>query len=209
MTDCNVMLGKLNPEHFPAVFGPDADEPLDADAVRAKFDSAGRRDRQGDRRRAAEPRGNGGGLPAHRGREHGERDQEDLGRARLRRHEIHAQLFRRGGGAACVSRGRCAGDENGCSCIPSRACCPLTAWVWPISGRLRERRSTGGESARTGRDRGSTTWPRKRGPRWPGRASRRPSVIARAHLRYRGSHQALAVEFRIRGRDGRAVRGGA
>ncbi|WP_428926713.1 hydantoinase B/oxoprolinase family protein [Marinibacterium sp. SX1] len=37
VTDCNVMLGKLNPDHFPAVFGPDGDQPLDADAVRAGF----------------------------------------------------------------------------------------------------------------------------------------------------------------------------
>jgi 5-oxoprolinase (ATP-hydrolysing) len=33
VTDCNVMLGKLHPAHFPAVFGPDADQPLDADVV--------------------------------------------------------------------------------------------------------------------------------------------------------------------------------
>ena len=31
------MLGKLRPEFFPPVFGPNQDEPLDADAVRAKF----------------------------------------------------------------------------------------------------------------------------------------------------------------------------
>ncbi|HDR28729.1 hydantoinase B/oxoprolinase family protein, partial [Rhodovulum sp.] len=37
VTDCNVMLGKLNPAHFPAVFGPGGDEPLDVDMVRAKF----------------------------------------------------------------------------------------------------------------------------------------------------------------------------
>ncbi len=37
VTDCNVMLGKLDPDHFPAVFGPNADERLDADTVRAKF----------------------------------------------------------------------------------------------------------------------------------------------------------------------------
>ncbi|MEQ8347588.1 MAG: hydantoinase B/oxoprolinase family protein [Sneathiellaceae bacterium] len=37
VTDCNVMLGKLDPAFFPRVFGPDADEPLDADAVRTKF----------------------------------------------------------------------------------------------------------------------------------------------------------------------------
>ena len=37
VTDCNVMLGKLRPEFFPPVFGPDQNEPLDADAVRTKF----------------------------------------------------------------------------------------------------------------------------------------------------------------------------
>ncbi len=37
VTDCNVMLGKLNPDHFPHVFGPGGDEPLDADIVREKF----------------------------------------------------------------------------------------------------------------------------------------------------------------------------
>ena len=37
VTDCNVMLGKLQPEFFPPVFGPNQDEPLDADAVRAHF----------------------------------------------------------------------------------------------------------------------------------------------------------------------------
>ncbi|PZU51149.1 MAG: 5-oxoprolinase [Sphingomonas sp.] len=37
VTDCNVMLGKLSPDHFPALFGPNADQPLDAETVRAKF----------------------------------------------------------------------------------------------------------------------------------------------------------------------------
>ncbi len=37
VTDCNIMLGKLRPEFFPTLFGPGADEPLDADAVRAAF----------------------------------------------------------------------------------------------------------------------------------------------------------------------------
>ena len=27
VTDCNVMLGKIQPRHFPAVFGPHADQP--------------------------------------------------------------------------------------------------------------------------------------------------------------------------------------
>ena len=37
VTDCNVMLGKVQPTFFPAVFGPGGNERLDAGAVRAKF----------------------------------------------------------------------------------------------------------------------------------------------------------------------------
>jgi len=37
VTDCNVLLGKLQPDLFPPVFGPNADQPLDVNAVRSKF----------------------------------------------------------------------------------------------------------------------------------------------------------------------------
>ena len=37
VTDCNVMVGKLDPELFPRVFGPDGDAPLDAAVVRERF----------------------------------------------------------------------------------------------------------------------------------------------------------------------------
>ncbi len=37
VTDCNVMVGKLDPELFPRVFGPAGDEPLDAAIVRERF----------------------------------------------------------------------------------------------------------------------------------------------------------------------------
>ncbi len=37
VTDCNVMLGKLNPAVFPKVFGPEGDQPLDAEIVAEKF----------------------------------------------------------------------------------------------------------------------------------------------------------------------------
>src|SRR6185436_5672263 len=37
VTDANVMLGKLQPDFFPAIFGPSQDQPLDAEAVRTKF----------------------------------------------------------------------------------------------------------------------------------------------------------------------------
>jgi 5-oxoprolinase (ATP-hydrolysing) len=42
VTDCNVMLGKLQPDFFPRVFGPRQEEPLDADTVRAKFEELAR-----------------------------------------------------------------------------------------------------------------------------------------------------------------------
>ena len=37
VTDCNVMLGKLQPEFFPRVFGPAANQALDADTVAERF----------------------------------------------------------------------------------------------------------------------------------------------------------------------------
>lgn len=37
VTDANVMLGRVQPDHFPAVFGPDGDQPLDSDIVRTRF----------------------------------------------------------------------------------------------------------------------------------------------------------------------------
>jgi 5-oxoprolinase (ATP-hydrolysing) len=39
VTDANVMLGKIQPAHFPKVFGPAANEALDRDGVAAKFDA--------------------------------------------------------------------------------------------------------------------------------------------------------------------------
>jgi 5-oxoprolinase (ATP-hydrolysing) len=37
LTDANVMLGRIQPAHFPHVFGPDGDQPLDAGLVREHF----------------------------------------------------------------------------------------------------------------------------------------------------------------------------
>ena len=42
VTDCNVMLGKLQPAFFPRVFGPDANEALDVATVRAQFEALAR-----------------------------------------------------------------------------------------------------------------------------------------------------------------------
>ena len=52
VTDCNVMLGKIQPAHFPKLFGPNADEALDVDVVRARFAEMAAQifDATGDRR---------------------------------------------------------------------------------------------------------------------------------------------------------------
>ncbi|MEE8545739.1 MAG: hydantoinase B/oxoprolinase family protein, partial [Alphaproteobacteria bacterium] len=56
VTDCNVMLGKLQPEFFPRVFGPGADQPLDGAVVAEKFAALSEeiREASGDQRSAEE-----------------------------------------------------------------------------------------------------------------------------------------------------------
>ncbi|MCA9687812.1 MAG: 5-oxoprolinase, partial [Myxococcales bacterium] len=39
VTDCNLLLGKLQPQHFPRVFGPSGDLPLSADASRERMEA--------------------------------------------------------------------------------------------------------------------------------------------------------------------------
>jgi 5-oxoprolinase (ATP-hydrolysing) len=39
VTDCNVMLGRIQPDFFPHVFGPAANQPIDAAIVRKKFET--------------------------------------------------------------------------------------------------------------------------------------------------------------------------
>ncbi|MGE0596261.1 MAG: hydantoinase B/oxoprolinase family protein [Hyphomonadaceae bacterium] len=39
ITDCNLLLGRIEPNHFPAIFGPSGDQPLDRGVVEGKFAS--------------------------------------------------------------------------------------------------------------------------------------------------------------------------
>lgn len=52
VTDANVALGRIQPAHFPRVFGPEGDQPLDHTLVRDRFAALAReiRDRTGDDR---------------------------------------------------------------------------------------------------------------------------------------------------------------
>ena len=46
VTDANVLLGRIDPDQFPAVFGPDADQPLDPEVVREEFEALAARVRE-------------------------------------------------------------------------------------------------------------------------------------------------------------------
>ncbi|MET9911381.1 hydantoinase B/oxoprolinase family protein [Streptomyces sp. NPDC006476] len=52
VTDANVMLGRIQPGHFPRVFGPEGDQPLDEELVRDRFRALAREihERTGDER---------------------------------------------------------------------------------------------------------------------------------------------------------------
>ncbi|TMV76703.1 5-oxoprolinase, partial [Thioclava sp. BHET1] len=47
VTDANVLLGKLQPDFFPAIFGPAQDQPLDTEAVRTAFETLAARSGDG------------------------------------------------------------------------------------------------------------------------------------------------------------------
>ena len=52
LTDANVLLGRIQPDHFPRVFGERSDQPLDEQAARTKFEALSQRitEQTGDRR---------------------------------------------------------------------------------------------------------------------------------------------------------------
>ena len=196
VTDCNVMLGKLQPAHFPPVFGPNGDQPLDADIVREKFAAMGKE------------------IAAETGE--AERTPEDLAEGFLR---IAVENMANAIKKISVQRGydvtrytlQCFGGAGGQhACAVADALGMETVFVHPFAGvlsaygmglaeirALRERSferpladlaeaakvldDMAGEAAAEVAEQGVD-----------------PSAIRterRAHLRYKGSHQALEVTF--------------
>jgi 5-oxoprolinase (ATP-hydrolysing) len=43
VTDANLLVGRILPEYFPKIFGPNENEPLDTQVVQQKFDELTRR----------------------------------------------------------------------------------------------------------------------------------------------------------------------
>ena len=197
VTDANLALGKIQPAFFPRVFGPRGDEALDGDVVAARFAAlageiaaaTGKDDRAGGGRR---------GLRRHRRRQHGQRDQEDLGRARLRRHPLHAAVLRRRRRPARLPGRRRAGD--GARLHPSAR----RRAVGLRHGPGRPDRDAPGRARaaarRRARRRRRRAW--RRSPPRPspssaqqGVARERIVVHRRVHLRYEGTDSALVVPF--------------
>jgi len=108
VTDANVMLGRVQPEFFPHVFGPRGDEPLDRDVVVARFTELARRIEAA----TVGPDAGAGrrGVCRDRGRQHGRSHQADFGAAWPRRDALHAHRVRRRRRAARLRRGGRPGD---------------------------------------------------------------------------------------------------
>ncbi|MEM1160266.1 MAG: hydantoinase/oxoprolinase family protein, partial [Pseudomonadota bacterium] len=196
VTDCNVMLGKLQPHHFPAVFGPNADERLDRDVVRRKFEAL-----------AAEiAAATGDALRA----------PEDLAEGFLR---IAVENMANAIKKISVQRGydvtrytlQCFGGAGGQhACLVADALGMETVFVHPYAGVL-SAYGMGLAEIRAMRERQFERPLReidaardalqelaeeaRNEVRYQGVAQGDIRIESRAHLRYKGSHQALEVEF--------------
>jgi 5-oxoprolinase (ATP-hydrolysing) len=117
VTDCNVMLGKIQPDFFPKVFGLNGDLPIAPDVVKPKIwaISGGNWGRE-------DGRTGGGGFFGDRCGKDGKCCQKNLASARLRCFGVYIVLFRRCGRPTRLCDRRCFGDETGiysplCGCV--------------------------------------------------------------------------------------------
>ncbi|MEL7462882.1 MAG: hydantoinase B/oxoprolinase family protein [Pseudomonadota bacterium] len=196
VTDCNVMLGKLQPDHFPPVFGPNGDQPLDTAIVREKFEAMAK------------------DIAAETGE--AERSPEDLAEGFLR---IAVENMANAIKKISVQRGydvtrytlQCFGGAGGQhACAVADALGMETVFVHPFAGvlsaygmglaeirALRERSferplADLAGAARTLEDMASEA---AKEVAEQGVAPDAIRTEKRAHLRYKGSHQALEVAF--------------
>ncbi|MEM7188254.1 MAG: hydantoinase B/oxoprolinase family protein [Pseudomonadota bacterium] len=196
VTDCNVMLGKLQPHHFPAVFGPYADQRLDPEVVREKFSAL-----------ADEIAEATGEAP---------RSAEDLAEGFLR---IAVENMANAIKKISVQRGydvtrytlQCFGGAGGQhACLVADALGMETVFVHPYAGvlsaygmglaeirALRERQFERPlRDIDDARDVLQSLAEEAIGEvRYQGVAANDIRIESRAHLRYKGSHQALEVDF--------------
>ena len=130
VTDANVCVGKIQPRHFPGDLRPERRSAARCGCGDGEIRCAGGRDRPGHRP-AAHAASGGGGVPADRRRQHGERDQAGLGAEGPRCHPLRAAMLRRRRRPARLPGRRCARDGDGVHPSVMPACCPPMAWVSP------------------------------------------------------------------------------
>ncbi len=200
VTDCNVMLGKLQPDHFPHVFGPDGDQPLDADVVRARSSrtlAEAVAQETGEAPRSPEEVAEGFLRIAV------ENMANAIKKISVQRgYDVTGytlQLLRRRRRPARLPGGRRAGHAKRSSCIRSPACCRPTAWGWPTCARCAsaqvEPAAATRPRMRRPRSTGSSRSPVPRSPAQGVRRHRDRHGAHRAYLRYDGrtSHLALPL----------------
>ena len=127
VTDANVCVGKIQPRHFPAIFGPDGDQPLDAEIVMTKFaalaDEIGKRPASRARRIRWRKASCTSRLPTWRMRS---------SRSRCRRATTPPASRCNASAAPAGSMPAWSPMRSAwrpCSFIPMPACSPPTAWV--------------------------------------------------------------------------------
>jgi 5-oxoprolinase (ATP-hydrolysing) len=121
VTDCNVMLGRIQPDFFPRVFGPQQDQPLDREVVAARF-----AERAAEIERATgtpwSPVAVAEGFLTIA--------IDNMANA------IKQISTQRGYDVTeytlCCFGG--AGGQHACGVADALGCCRLTAWDWPIGG---------------------------------------------------------------------------
>ena len=131
VTDANVCVGKIQPAHFPAIFGPDGDQPLDAAIVAAKIRRAGGRDRRRHRRAAAIRATVAEGFLRIAVANMANAIKQVSVQKGHDADPLRAAMFRRRRRPACLPGRRRTRHGDACSSIRSPACCRPMAWGSP------------------------------------------------------------------------------
>ena len=130
VTDANVCVGKIQPRHFPAIFGPNGDQPLDVDVVTTKFAALAHEIARPLASRARRIR-----WPKDICRSQSPTWRMPSSRCRCRRATTRPASHCNASVARVVSMPAWSPMRSAwrrCSSIPMPACCPPTAWGLPI-----------------------------------------------------------------------------
>ncbi len=130
ITDANLLLGRLQPQAFPAVFGPDRDQGPDPGVVRRGFQQLAEQVGQASGT-SITPEATGGRCSGDCHRADGGGDPAHLDPAGPRSARRHAGLLRRGRRPARLCPGRAAGHGPGAAPSPGGGVLGL----WHRSGR--------------------------------------------------------------------------